>query len=275
MDYREFDPPAGLEGTVRCIWTLQAPEGPIDPSPVLPDGHPELVLNFADPMRHHPIEGGVEIQPPVLLAGVITRPFHLSATGAIDLAGVRFQPAGAWPIAGRDMSELVDRWAEPGEVDDLRRLLAEKRDRSPADRVDPVCNALEAVLAQAPTPASDAVLRAANRIVDSDRDLRINVVAREVGLGPRQLTRRFRREVGVGPKVLSRLVRFQRALRFLTGPGALPAAQAASAAGYADQAHMISDVSDLSGLSPGRLLRSAPALADLFTGADLSGATAG
>ena len=42
------------------------------------------------------------------------------------------------------------------------------------------------------------------------------------------------------------------------------------AAGYADQAHMIADVSDFSGLSPGRLLRAAQPLADLFTEADLN-----
>lgn len=271
MDYREFEPPPALESVVRCIWTLKAEEGFLDPSPVLPDGHPELVVNFGDPMRHHPIRGGVQVQPAILLAGVITRPFHLSATGPVDLVGVRFQPAGAWSLAGGDMSPLVDGWTGLEDVAPLRAALLDSANRQPTERVEAISQAVCAVLREAPARPNDAVVRAANRLVDSERDVPVEELAREVSLSPRQLARRFRREVGVGPKVLSRLVRFQRALRALTGPDALPAAQAAVAAGYADQAHMISDVSDLAGLSPGRLLRSAPALANLFTGADLSG----
>lgn len=275
MNYSEFEPPRDLAGSVRCLWTLEARRGPGEPSPVLPDGHPELVLNFSDPMRHHPIEGEVEVQPSVLLAGVITRPFHLSSTGAVDLVGVRFQPAGAWPLAGREMSDLVDAWVGLEHVGELDEVVRGYRSARPAERLAPVSEALRAVMTRAPAAPNDAVARAANRLVDADRHVPIDELAAQAGLSARQLTRRFRREVGIGPKVLSRLVRFQRALRYLTGPRALPAAQAAVAAGYTDQAHMISDVSDLSGLSPGRLLRSAPALADLFTGADLSGPSSG
>jgi AraC-like DNA-binding protein len=272
MLYREFTPPSDLAPLVRCVWTLRADDGPADPEPVLPDGHPELVMNFGDPMRHHPLDGTAEVQPTVLLAGVITRPFHLSATGTVDLLGVRFQPAGAWPLAPGDMDGLVDAWAEPAGRESWHEVLESTGPRTGADRVEALWEPLRRTDSDRRARRGDAVLRAANRIVHAASDERVGDVARAVGLSPRQLERRFRREVGVTPKVLSRVARFQRALRHLTGPDALPAAQAAVAAGYADQAHMIADVSDFSGLSPGRLLRAAQPLADLFTEADLNAA---
>ena len=165
----------------------------------------------------------------MLLAGVITRPFHLSATGTVDLLGVRFQPAGAWPLAPGDMDGLVDAWAEPAGRESWHEVLESTGPRTGADRVEALWEPLRRTDSDRRARRGDAVLRAANRIVDAASDERVGDVARAVGLSPRQLERRFRREVGVTPKVLSRVARFQRALRHLTGPDALPAAQAAVA----------------------------------------------
>jgi AraC-like DNA-binding protein len=270
MDYAEFEPPPDLAGAVKCAWTLRSEIEPRDVAEVLPDGHPELVLNFDAPMRHHPVEGPPEIQPAVILAGVITRPFHLSATGRSNLLGIRFQPAGARPIAPAPMRRLVDTWSEPVESSAWRAALPRLRALPESERVAAVWALLRERLAAGRRARNDRTARAAAIIVEAGGECSVEQVAGAVGIGTRQLERRFRDEVGVGPKKLARVIRFQRALRLMTGPDAVPAAQAAVSAGYADQAHMISDISDFSGLSPARLLAVSRPLADLFTEADLT-----
>jgi len=90
-----------------------------------------------------------------------------------------------------------------------------------------------------------------------------------IGLGERQLRRRFQVAVGYEPKRLARILRLQRLLalagRTPAGRGRLAAL--ALAAGYADQAHMARECATLAGLAPGLLLpgaASALALTDFF-----------
>ncbi len=90
-----------------------------------------------------------------------------------------------------------------------------------------------------------------------------------IGLGERQLRRRFQVAVGYEPKRLARILRLQRllALAERTPPGRGRLAALALAAGYADQAHLVRECVELAGLTPGALLpgaASALALTDFF-----------
>ena len=79
-----------------------------------------------------------------------------------------------------------------------------------------------------------------------------------LGLGDRQLRRRFLAAVGYGPKTLARVLRFQRLLGLLDGSDGRAwgpsLAAAATDAGYADQAHMTTECTRLAGLAPTALL---------------------
>jgi len=78
-----------------------------------------------------------------------------------------------------------------------------------------------------------------------------------LGLGERQLRRRFADAVGYGPKTLQRVLRFQRFVALATGgePGGRPdLARLALEAGYADQAHLTRECRRLAGLPPAALL---------------------
>jgi transcriptional regulator GlxA family with amidase domain len=81
---------------------------------------------------------------------------------------------------------------------------------------------------------------------------RVGALGPAVGLGERQLRRRFLDSVGYGPKTLARVLRFQRLLALLTDDrlGRPTLAEAAARAGYADQAHMTAECTRLAGRSP-------------------------
>lgn len=85
---------------------------------------------------------------------------------------------------------------------------------------------------------------------------RVGALGPTVGLGERQLRRRFQAGVGYGPKTLARVLRFQRLLALLRDDqGGRPSlAEVAVRAGYADQAHMTAECTRLAGRSPAALV---------------------
>jgi transcriptional regulator GlxA family with amidase domain len=98
----------------------------------------------------------------------------------------------------------------------------------------------------------DPVVRAAALHV-ARPGVAVETLGSAVGLGERQLRRRFADAVGYGPKTLQRVLRFQRFLAIAQRDGDL--ASVALEAGYADQAHLTRECRRLAGLPPAALLR--------------------
>jgi AraC-like DNA-binding protein len=217
--YAESAPPAALRGVVRALWRIDR-RGDGEHL-IVPDGVTDLV-----------IRGGEAIA-----AGVDTRASVVPAIAGSTIIGVRLRPGAASDVLGVPASELrdlrvplEDLWGADG------RAFAE----------DPL-GVLERRLRGA-VPRDAAAARTAQLV---ERGAPIAAAARMVGLGERQLRRRFIAAVGYGPKTFARVVRFQRALaRIRSGE---PLAWTAVEAGYADQAHMTRETVALAGRTPAAL----------------------
>ena len=119
---------------------------------------------------------------------------------------------------------------------------------SPHERVETVQRFLLGILrAHAVDPVAKAAIRL---LLESDRNARVEELARDLGLSDRQLERRFRRGVGISPKQFSMLLRFRRGVR-LHRQG-LRTADIALACGYFDQAHFTRAFERIAGRPPGR-----------------------
>jgi AraC-like DNA-binding protein len=95
-----------------------------------------------------------------------------------------------------------------------------------------------------------AVDRAIASLYSDPADSRIDTVARTVGLGPRQLERRFDAAVGLGPKRFERLARAYKLVRAQALEPGQPYLPRALDLGYYDQAHAIHDLRELTGMAP-------------------------
>jgi AraC-like DNA-binding protein len=151
------------------------------------------------------------------------------------VVAVRIAPGAAPALFGVAATELADRvvalselWRAP--AGDIQDLLAHRLRAAGPDR---------------------ATTRAA-RLLDADPTLRIDQLARELGLGERQLRRRFAAAVGMSPKRYARAARIRRAIA-LVRPNRSWAAIAV-AAGFYDQAHMIAEFHAIAGATPETLV---------------------
>jgi methylphosphotriester-DNA--protein-cysteine methyltransferase len=116
-------------------------------------------------------------------------------------------------------------------------------------------------------------------ILGSPAEARVAWLARDLGVGERQLERAFVERVGVGPKALVRVARLQALLpRIDTAQAPVPWATLALDLGYADQAHMVREVKRLAGVTPtalGRSRAAARTMSDSFNPAAAAAGTKG
>jgi len=100
----------------------------------------------------------------------------------------------------------------------------------------------------------DPIVSAAIRqIEERGITVRMDELARRIGLSQSALERRFRRKIGTSPKRFASILRLKNAIR-LGGRG-LDFTSVAHSAGYTDQSHFINDFKRVTGFSPASFFR--------------------
>jgi AraC-like DNA-binding protein len=228
------------------LWTLEHDGDSNPPQRVVPDGHPELILNSGRPF--HALQSGVwRRQPRAFLAGQIDGPLLLRPGGTARILGIRFQPHGAAALFGPCMHELRARFTT---IDDLSPALAHDLDDA-LGRGDAIAGVQQALLRHSRTP-DPAIEEALRRMIQAPAVV-VAGIARELGMSVRQFERRFGATVGLSPRLFGRMRRFQRVFRVMEQrPHRW--ATAAVDCGYYDQAHLIRDFKQFSGETPAVLL---------------------
>ncbi|HTE54592.1 MAG TPA: DUF6597 domain-containing transcriptional factor [Kofleriaceae bacterium] len=257
--YRETAPPPALARSVCCTWSLVVGDGARDHLlRVLPDGCADLVW----------VDGA-----PPFAAGPATRTDEALLAPGTVVVGVRFRPGWAPYGLGAEASDLLDRdvrltdlWGRGAAplIDSLDRPATARA------RLDALERALLAHRGAPGTGTVDPLGPVATAWLARHPGGRIEALAREIGVSPRQLHRRFVAAVGYGPKTFQRIARFQRLLALARPPARARLGQLALEAGYADQAHMTREVGELAGRTPAAVVGrvgSALEVADLFPSA--------
>jgi AraC-like DNA-binding protein len=225
---------------------------------ILPDSCVELVFHFRDPFRSHFANGASALQPRSFVAGQMKNFLEIEPAGQMGLIAIRFHARGAYLFFPTPLSavtaalveleevcgERADEWTE-------RIVLADGM----AARVRIVEEALLASLRL--KDRFDRVVDRCLQLIDAaGGQVRIAQVASEIGVGNRQLTRRFENAVGVSPKEFARVSRFLRGLRCLRGSTRHTLTETALECGYFDQAHFNHEFRGFAGMTPGEFLTS-------------------
>lgn len=265
MEYRESHPSLNLSSHIKLFWSLEycAKGEKSQAETILPDGCPEIVFNLSD--RFKRIHSGFdETQPATLFAGQMSRSILIRPTGHVSLFGVRFHPAGAFPMGGLSMHELTDNIVEIGQV--LGRCGRGLEERiAEANGFDERVGVFESFFLRqlAVRPIEDKIARfAAGKIVESGGFISVSRLAELIGISERRLERKFRKRVGISPKMLARTVRFQKVVNKIKDGDLL---DTALSFGYFDQSHMIREFKEFSGETPLGYFRKTHGISDIFT----------
>lgn len=224
----------------------------------LPSRSLTLIISLAEPIR---LIGGPGVERGQLslraaVGGLHLRPaliqqdryqqglqLDLNPIGVRALLGV---PAAELTSSVVDLADLPVPWAAA-----LPERLAAQPDWGSRFAV------LDATLAGALRPVTllSEIQWAWRRMVHGQGGPQVGELATEVGWSRRHFTERFAREVGLGPKQVSRLIRFERSGTLLRASYGGSLADVAVAAGYYDQAHLSNEWRELAGCTPSEWIR--------------------
>ncbi len=243
--YREYAPAPHLAGVVACYWTYGGgadvvPSEGVGPDFVVPDGCMDLLFDLSEGTGH--------------IVGAMTEPLVVERSPSDKLLGVRFRPGAAGALVGEPAHRFTDRVVPVRDADTpLPRTVTERL--CEAAETGHEMDELDALVGRAwldARPRHDPrALTAASLVADRRGRLSVTELATAVGLGRRQLERRFLATVGVPPRTALRVARFQAALIGLQRDRDKPLSWIALDAGYHDQAHFTREFRRLAGETPG------------------------
>lgn len=270
MDYLEVLPSIHLRKYIKCFWQLEHIEQFIEDSsqPIFPDGNFELVFNLADRFQRFQTDGSIEIQPQTILVGQMRRAVKLKPTGKICLFGIRFQPAGAFPLFKFSLSQLQDK------IEDVETIWG-KFGKEFAEKIQYARNFYERLIiaenifTQRIDFDADQIVKSAIKLISESRGkTKIEFLAASNGISWRQFERKFQREVGLSPKTYCRIIRLQNVLQSLQNKPQNNLLDLALSFGYYDQAHLIHEFKDFTGISPLMFVKNEKNLSKVFIKSD-------
>lgn len=163
---------------------------------------------------------------------------------------IQFSPYGLYQLTNFHQAEFTDKRISLKDVDkELSVLLCQIFET--ADNIPELFSMCDRILysRMEHNAISDALIVAANKILDSHGHIIVSELASEVGYSDRQLNRLFLMQIGMNIKSYARLIRFNYILKHIQQSPCIFAALAQQA-GYFDQSHFDKDFRAISGVSP-------------------------
>ena len=200
-----------------------------------------------------------------MLVGQISRFILVESSGPVDLIGIRFQPGGLYSLLGLTAYEISDRWIDLSSADP--RLERRLREVNAPDTDCHRVNLQSVLLAELTKHDSGPSIgeRAIGHLTMAHGKIRIDELARRIGVTVRQLERRFLMEIGLTPKRYARIVRFARVVNLVQSIHSRNWHQLALSSGYFDQAHLIRDFRHFAGQTPSEYFNDRHVMADYFS----------
>jgi AraC-like DNA-binding protein len=234
----QVTPPPALAAVVDAFWDHEGGQR----FRILPDGCMDFIFD---------LERGT-----ARLVGAMTEAALVDLPRGARSLGVRFLPGAAAPYLIDPASTFVDGDAPLGELtrghaSNLAERVAETTGHAERRRIIAEFLLTRTARLRAPDPR---IRRAVRRLRTHTGPGAVRAVARELGLGERQLERVFAAAVGLGPKAFARVARLEHAVALMGGP-LRGQATLAAAAGYSDESHLIREFRALAGVTPAELAR--------------------
>ncbi len=267
--YREFDPHLALRCFVKCYWIWQTDSTHRwgTQERILPDGCTELLFNFGESVQQSHSGARENAVERSQIAGQLSTAFRFQPSGSINLLGVRFHAHGIFPFLDLPLAEVTDRVVGLSEIwTGLAKELEQRLYEACEDqqRIDRVEDCLLTMVKKRDMRPDTHVENAVKCIAKNDGLITIEELSDRIGIGIRQLERKFALHVGISPKLYARIIRFQKIFKVIERvenyewPGVLVDC------GYYDQPHLIRDFKALSGRTPSDYFKSDEAMARLF-----------
>ena len=247
MRYKQIIPPDHLKKWVRFFWAFDGNDDTDHSLNPLADGCPGIIFQHSSHGQFQ--DAGKHVVPEILLYGQTTNCAPLYLKGKFKTFGVCFYPSALKSLFRINAHELTDSCTDfTLLVDELKEPLLNSV--SLAEKADIFSDVIWKTIKKR-EPASDVATDfAIRRIVESNGNVPMQLLQKELQISERGLQRKFQEHVGISPKMFSRVCRFQASLTQLRQRNFQNFSDIAFDNGYADQSHFIRTFREFAGFSP-------------------------
>lgn len=251
--YERFRPSSQLSPYVEHLWLVSAP-GEAKPRReiLIPNGRPMLLLSFARPSTRIDPLTNERVSNANALAGITTQPFVIEQSGESRYLGVQFKPYGLSPLVRgtRLINQLmpIEQWLGEAEAAHLMDALLESElGRGRAETLDVYLRSKMVTVEQSHFRTLESAI---DHIEQARGQLRIEGLAKEVGIQYAMFYRVFKDYVGIRPKQFLDIVRYYSFVGSLLDESNQDAnALIAALQGYYDQTHASKEFKKFTGVT--------------------------
>lgn len=247
LGFRRFSPSAALAAFVDSYWLIQTARSSVEHQELMhPGGGFGIVFNYGDALSFDegPHEGRC------CFDGINTKTRVLSLSGAVEVMGIRFKPAGVYALLDISLSEIKNTTAS---VYEAAPQLARLYDRlGECKTLREKLLAVERRLLQClcSRSAHSATAVAAVEAIRSSGGRRpLGEISHGLALGRRKIERVFKEHVGMTPKEYANSLRIATARDYLKKSDK-SLAEIALALDFFDQSHFIKQFKAVVGMTP-------------------------
>lgn len=264
MKYEQILPPAHLKQWIRYFWILEndsADETSQTLSP-LADGCPGIIFQHSSNGRlYDPLKKKL---PEIFVYGQTITPEDIYLEGQFKSVGICFYPAALKSLFHFNASELTDSCLD---LELLMNQLKEPLLNSPSvtEQIEIFCSHLYTMIRKKVTPTDQLTEYALRRIAESNGNISLRNLQKDLQFSERGLQRKFDQQVGISPKLFARVCRFQASFIQLKNNNFDNLSDIAFDNGYSDQSHFIRTFKEFAGFSPLQFQKSNRKLAANFS----------
>jgi AraC-like DNA-binding protein len=262
MHYKQIPPPEHLKQWVRFFWALETDGEVSHVLNPLADGCPGIIFqNALDGQFHDPAK---HLMPEIFLYGQTINCSPLFLNGKFATVGICFYPSALKTLFRITASELTDSCVDVTLlINQLREPLVNSI--SLTEKIEIFSSRIWDLVKKTKPAADNATDFAIRRIVETDGNIELRSLQKEMQLSERGFQRKFNQYVGISPKLFSRVCRFQASLRQLRKSNFHNLSDIAFDNGYADQSHFIRTFKEFAGFSPLQFQKNKRTLTPNFT----------
>lgn len=255
----KFYPTAQLSPFIDHFWMLESERDEVIRLPLLLSGTgAELYFHYKIPFRYQTTQNHPITCEPGHLFCIRNTPIDLLPSSNIGFIAVRFKAGMIYRFTKIPAKELLDKtlsveeiWGASGKY--LLKQLAETQ-----TSLEQIVLIQDFLIQHLKNESSDAAIEKAISILyKQDLSISIPDLAETLGLGRRQLERRFKLFSGQSPGNFKSIRRFQHTVRKLMLDDNAKPLDVALSHGYFDQSHLIRDFQRLVGTTPNKYLEEA------------------
>ncbi len=260
VQINEFAPGECLKPFVAQFWSgdFNLPGGNSLRQRVVPNGYVELVIHLTDQHCDLKKGGSWMASPEYTIIGLHTSAYEVQFCDNVQVFGIRFKPEGFFRVFGLPAAEFGNTFDDIGQVAGREFSSFCSQLKHSADLLQMLYLSEDYLwkrLKKNQKQRQDYLNHAAEIIRQSNGFIRMEELAKQIFISPRQLERSFKRQIGISPKHYMRIARLNEVQRQLERAAKFDFTGLSYECGYSDQAHFIRDFRRFTGEKPSAFVK--------------------